>query len=279
MRERYHDSTLDDRALQEYLDFACRAVEIAAGAILPHFRSQVSVQDKGGALGYDPVTVADEEAERLIRDEIRRVYPDDGIFGEEQGRSAGTSGRTWIIDPIDGTKAFVTGQLHWGTLLALNDGQGPVLGVMHQPYVGETFAGSRFGSELRRGSARQALRCRPCARIDDAVVCTTQPDYLIGPGERAAFDAIGARARLARYGGDCYLFALLAAGLVDLVIESGLKPYDIQPMIPIVEAAGGIVTTWSGGNADNGGQIVAAGDDRLHRAVLEMLAHARAATY
>jgi myo-inositol-1(or 4)-monophosphatase len=215
--------------------------------------------------------VADEAAERVIRAEIRRVFPEDAILGEEHGSEIGRSGRTWIIDPIDGTKAFVTGQLHWGTLLALNDGSGPVVGVMHQPYVGETFAASRLGAELRRNASTLTLRCRPCSRLEDAVVCTTQPDYLIGPGERHAFDGIAKRARLARYGGDCYLFALLAAGLIDLVIESGLKPYDIQPMIPIIEAAGGIVTTWRGARADDGGQVIASGDERVHRAALDLL--------
>jgi myo-inositol-1(or 4)-monophosphatase len=265
---------VNDQLLQECVEFACAITAMAGAAILPHFRSQIAAQDKGGALGYDPVTVADEAAEAVIRAEIRRVFPDDGILGEECGIEAGRSGRTWIIDPIDGTKAFVMGQLHWGTLLALNDGSGPVVGVMHQPFVGETFAGSRLGSELRRSSSRQILRCRPCARIEDAVVCTTQPDYLIGPGERQAFDELARCARMARYGGDCYLFALLAAGLIDIVIESGLKPYDIQPVMPIVEAAGGIVTTWSGGTADGGGQVVASGDERLHRAAVDVLSRA-----
>jgi myo-inositol-1(or 4)-monophosphatase len=265
---------VNDQALCECIEFACAVTARAGEAILPHFRSQVAAQDKGGALGYDPVTVADEAAEAVIRAEIRRVFPDDGIFGEERGKETGRSGRTWIIDPIDGTKAFVTGQLHWGTLLALNDGSGPVVGVMHQPYAGETFVGSRLGSELRRGSSMKVLRCRPCSRIEDAVVCTTQPDYLIGPGERQAFDELAGRARLTRYGGDCYLFALLAAGLIDVVIESGLKPYDIQPMMPIVEAAGGIVTTWSGGRADDGGQVLAAGDARVHGAALDLLSRA-----
>jgi myo-inositol-1(or 4)-monophosphatase len=267
---------VNDQSLQECIEFACAVTAQAGEAILPYFRSQISVQDKGGALGYDPVTVADRAAEKLIRNEIRRVFPEDAMLGEEEGAEPGRSARTWIIDPIDGTKAFVTGQLHWGTLLALNDGTGPVLGVMHQPYTGETFTGSRFGSELRRGGMTQRLRCRPCARIEDAVVCTTQPDYLIGPGERQAFDRLASKARLARYGGDCYLFALLAAGLIDLVVESRLKPYDIQPMIPIVEGAGGIVTTWEGDNADHGGQVVAAGDALLHRAALEILSSATA---
>lgn len=266
---------MNDRSLRECIDFACAVTAKAGKAILPHFRSQVAAEDKGGALGYDPVTVADQAAERVIRAEIRRIFPEDGIFGEECGQEAGRSGRTWLIDPIDGTKAFIMGQLHWGTLLALNDGSGPVVGVMHQPYVGETFAGSRLGSELRRGSSKQRLRCRPCPRIEDAVVCTTQPDYLIAPGERQAFDELGSRARLVRYGGDCYLFALLAAGLIDIVIESGLKPYDIQPMMPILEAAGGIVTTWSGRRADAGGQVVAAGDERLHRVAVDVLSRAK----
>jgi myo-inositol-1(or 4)-monophosphatase len=262
---------VNDQSLRECVEFACAVTAMAAEVILPHFRSQIAAKDKGGALGYDPVTVADEAAEAVIRAEIRRVFPDDGVLGEERGNEAGRSGRTWIIDPIDGTKAFVMGQLHWGTLLALNDGSGPVVGVMHQPYVGETFAGSRLGSEIRCGTSKRTLRCRPCGRVEDAVVCTTQPDYLIGPGERQAFDEIARRARLTRYGGDCYLFALLAAGLVDMVIESGLNPYDIQPMIPIIEAAGGIVTTWSGGRADGGAQVVAAGDERLHHAAVDVL--------
>jgi fructose-1,6-bisphosphatase/inositol monophosphatase family enzyme len=159
-------------------------------------------------------------------------------------------------------------------LLALNDGVRPVVGVMHQPYTGEIFVGSRLGADLKRGDSSNPLRVRECPRLEDAIVSATDPAMFTGPGEREAFRAIAAKARMRRYGGDCYSYCMLAAGFIDLVIESRLKPYDIQPLIPIIEAAGGIVTSWSGGLPYDGGQIVAAGDHELHKAVLAMLAPA-----
>ena len=263
---------LDDREIETYVAFACHLAELAGRTILPHFRTRIDVDNKAGDGGYDPVTVADRAAEQAIRDEIARVYPGHGIAGEEHGSTAGTDGLTWIVDPIDGTRAFIIGQLHWGVLIALNDGTSPVVGVMHQPYTAETFVGSRLGAELRRGGgAHQALSVRKCARLEDAVVCATDPAMFTGAGERDAFRAVAAKARLRRYGGDCYSYCLLAAGLVDLVIEAHLQPYDIQPLIPIIEAAGGIVTNWSGGAAYHGGQVIAAGDRELHRIALAIL--------
>ena len=266
--------TLDDRAIKEYMAFACRLADIAGRTILPHFRVRLDVENKQAGSGYDPVTLADRTAEEAIRDEIRRVYPGHGIIGEEHGILDGTDGLTWVIDPIDGTRAFIIGQLHWGVLIALNDGTGPVVGVMHQPYTGETFVGSRLGAELRHGGRTTLLRVRECARLEDAIVSATDPAMFSGPGERDAFRAIASRARMRRYGGDCYSYCLVAAGFIDLVIESGLKPYDIQPLVPIIEAAGGIVTTWSGGPPNYGGQIIAAGDRDLHKVALAMLASA-----
>ena len=266
--------TLDDRAIKEYTAFACRLADIAGRTILPHFRVRLDVENKMAGAGYDPVTLADRAAERAIRDEIQRVYPSHGIIGEEHGVLDGTDGLTWVIDPIDGTRAFIIGQLHWGVLIALNDGARPVVGVMHQPYTGETFVGSRFGAEIRHGGRSTPLRVRQCARLEDAIVSATDPAMFTGPGERDAFRTVASRARMRRYGGDCYSYALVAAGFIDLVIESGLKPYDIQPLVPIIEAAGGIVTTWSGGSPNDGGQIIAAGDRELHKIALAMLAPA-----
>lgn len=258
-----------------YLEFACRLADEAGARILPYFRRALTVDNKSASGGFDPVTAADRSAEAAIRDEIAKAYPSHAILGEEHGRTGGEATLTWLIDPIDGTRSFILGQLHWGTLIALNDGGRPIVGVVHQPFVGETFVGFPGGAEWRRGDERRRLSTRPCVRLDDAIVCTTHPDHLAGRAERAAFDLVAARARLVRYGGDCYSYCLLAMGLVDLVIESGLFPYDVQPLIPIVEGAGGVVTDWSGGRADRGGQVVAAGDRSLHEAVLGILAWGR----
>jgi len=267
-------TTMDDRAIEGYTAFACHLADLGGRVILPHFRVRLDVKNKTAGRGYDPVTLADRAAERAIRDEIERVHPGHSILGEEHGAKAGTDGLTWIIDPIDGTRAFIIGQLHWGVLLALNDGARPVIGVMHQPYTGETFVGSRLGAELTRGASSTTLRVRECRRLEDAIVCATDPAMFTGPGERDSFRAVASKARMRRYGGDCYSFCLVAAGFIDLVIESGLQPYDIQPLIPIIEAAGGIVTSWSGGPPYNGGQIIAAGDRELHKIALAMLAPA-----
>ncbi len=264
-----------DRAAAEYLDFACRLAVLAGERILPHFRRALVVDDKSGGAAFDPVTAADREAEEAIRREITARFPEHAILGEEHGRTEGRAGFTWVIDPIDGTRSFILGQLHWGTLIALNDGTRPVVGVMHQPFVGETFVGGPDHAEWRRGTERRRLRVRACARVGDAVVCTTHPNVFT-PEERAVFDQVAASARMTRYGGDCYQYCLLAMGLVDVVIEARLQPYDVQAVIPIIEGAGGLLTDWSGAAADQGGQVVAAGDRHLHEAVLGILAPARA---
>ncbi|HEY3180430.1 MAG TPA: histidinol-phosphatase [Casimicrobiaceae bacterium] len=259
----------------DYLEFACRVAVAAGEVILPHFRRSIAVEDKGGVKGYDPVTEADRSAEAVIRAEIERAYPDHGIFGEEHGRTHGTSPLTWVIDPIDGTRSFILGQLHWGTLIALHDGERPVVGVMHQPFVGETFAGAiGVTPQWRRGLERHALKTRPCARVEDAVIATTDPRHFDAADKLRVYRSVTARARLIRYGGDCYCYTLLAMGMVDIVIETGLNPYDVQALIPIVETAGGRMTDWEGGPADSGGDILACGDDALHAQLLRRIAAA-----
>jgi len=258
-------------ALRRYLDFAVHSAELAGREILRYFRCRIEVHNKATG-GFDPVTAADRAAEAIIRAEIRREFPDHGIVGEEHGSSDGASPMYWLIDPIDGTRAFITGQLHWGTLIALNDGERPIVGVMHQPYVGETFAGSSLGAELRYRDGIERLATRPCARLEEAVLCTTDPIMYQTPAERRAFERLASQVRMVRYGGDCYTPCLLAAGQIDLVIEAGLKAFDIQPLVPIVAAAGATVTDWSGGSPLQGGQVLFSGDPSLHAAALEILA-------
>jgi histidinol phosphatase-like enzyme (inositol monophosphatase family) len=259
----------------DYLEFAHRMALAAGAAILPHFRVALDVEDKGGVHGYDPVTVADRAAEAVIRAEIGRAHPDHGIRGEEHGWQQGTSNYTWVIDPIDGTRSFILGQMHWATLIALNDGERVVVGVAHQPFVGESFVATAGGhTEWRRAGVRRTLRTRRCGNIADAVLACTDPTMFRTAGERAAFDRVANTARLTRWGGDCYAYCLLAMGLIDVVIESSLHAYDVQALIPIVESAGGAITTWAGTRCDEGGSVVACGDPALHGAVLELLAGA-----
>jgi myo-inositol-1(or 4)-monophosphatase len=177
-----------------------------------------------------------------------------------------------VIDPIDGTKSFILGQLHWGVLIALHDGHAPVVGVAHQPFVGETFTG--IAGELaqwRRGDEIRALHTRSCASIESAIVVTTDPRQFVSPAEKRALATVSEQARFLRYGGDCYCYTQLAMGLVDVVIENGLQPYDIQALIPIIEAAGGRVTDWYGGSCEHGGPVIACGDPALHKALVSLL--------
>lgn len=199
--------------------------------------------------------------------------PDDGIQGEEFGHSAGTSGRVWVLDPIDGTRGFVAGTPTWGVLIALSDPNGPLLGVIDQPYIGERFCGGPDGAFMHGPQGRRPLRTRHGRGLEDAVLFTTFPE--IGTrNDRLAFLSVAERVRLVRYGMDCYAYALLAAGQIDLVIEAGLYPYDIQAPIAVIEAAGGIVTDWSGGPAHHGGRAIAAASKDIHNAALEILASA-----
>jgi myo-inositol-1(or 4)-monophosphatase len=258
-------------AISEYVEFTLHLAQLAGKQILPHFRADVSVDDKSGGGLFDPVTRADRDAEAAIRAEIRRVYPDHGLLGEEHGREAGTSRYTWIIDPIDGTRSFVLGQLHWGTLIALNDGERPIVGVMRQHYTGETFVGASGRSVFLRGTERTRMTARKSTRLADAFLCATDPTMFAKPEHRAAFERVGARARAVRFGGDCYTPCLVAAGCADLVVERGLKPWDVQPLIPIVEGAGGVITDWSGGRADQADAMVIASNPALHAEVIALL--------
>jgi len=241
----------------------------AGAVILPHFRSNTAVDDKGGD-GFDPVTAADRDAETAIRQALAAAYPTHGIIGEEFGESRGDSDYCWIIDPIDGTRAFILGQPLWGTLIGLTSGGAPLLGLMDQPFTGERFWSGEREAFFRRDGQTTTMRVRPCASLAEAVLTTTTPD-MFDSAESEAFDRLSRAVRLRRFGGDCYNYCLLALGQIDLVAEAGLKPFDILPLIPIVERAGGVISTWEGGDPRSGGRILAAGNARLHAAAVEML--------
>ena len=261
------------QSLAALAEFAYATALAAGEAILPYFRRALDVQNKDRVGGYDPVTIADRTAESAIRASIASAFPTHGVFGEEQGNERGTEPWTWVIDPIDGTKSFVLGQLHWGTLIALNDGTRPVVGVACQPFVGETFVAYAGGpAQWRRGRERRTLATRRCARHADALVVTTDPRYFEPSREAAAFAAVTGGARFTRYGGDLYCYTQLAMGLCDVVIETGLKPYDVQALIPIVESAGGVISDWRGGPCHDGGDVLACGDPSLHTQLLERIA-------
>lgn len=255
---------MSEASLARFLAFAGKLADAAAQVTLPRFRTGVAVINKA-AHSFDPVTAADREAEAVMRRLIRDSFPDHGILGEEHGHEPGASGYTWVVDPIDGTRSFIAGVPLWTTLIALNDGTRPVLGVIDQPYIGERFAGSVDGkAELRTRSGVRPLRTRSAVtRLSDAVFSTTSPEFFETDAERRVLAELMAQARLVRFGCDCYGYGLVAGGLVDVIAEVGLKPWDVQPILPIVEAAGGAVATWEGGPALNGGRIVAAANQAL----------------
>ena len=254
--------------LDEILSVAEAAADAAGKAILPHFRDGVEIRDKSGAgEEFDPVTAADVAAEEAIRQVIEAARPKDAIIGEEFPKKAGESGLTWVLDPIDGTRAFMMGLPLWGTLIALSDASGPIVGVIDQPYLGERFIGSPLGAW--QGETRLATRA--CAGLSGARLSTTGISWF-SEAERQAFKAVEAEAQLTRFGYDCYAYALVAHGFIDLVIEAGMQPYDIHALVPVVQAAGGVITDWRGGPAHTSSQIVAAGDKRLHAQALELIA-------
>ncbi len=253
------------------LESAHAFADLSGKAILPHFRSQMTVDNKAAA-GFDPVTAADRGAEDAIRTALSMRHPDHSILGEEFGARRTASPYTWVIDPIDGTKAFITGMPLWGTLIGLTYEGRATLGLMDQPFTKErVWAGPDASFWRLPGGRARRISTRACAALADAILSTTSPD-LFSKTERAKFERVKARARLTRFGGDCYAYCLLAAGHIDLVIEAGLKPYDVMALIPIIERAGGRITTWDGSRPENGGRIIAAGDPGLHAAALEVLA-------
>jgi histidinol phosphatase-like enzyme (inositol monophosphatase family) len=234
--------------------------QAASGAILPLFRADHGLVDKGGAQGFDPVTEADKGAERAIRALISQRYPDHGVIGEEYGEDRPDAEFVWVLDPIDGTRAFIAGLPVWTTLIGLRHNGTPVMGSIGQPYIGELFIGHAGGSRLESRDGSRPLKVRPCPALSGAIIATTDPIIFQG-AERDAWRAVRAAARLARLGCDAYAYAMVAAGTLDLVVETGLKAWDIDAAIPVIAGAGGITTDWEGQPVGvHGGRIAIAGD-------------------
>lgn len=270
-------SPLPQDQLTSLTSFAGELADVAAEVTLRHFRSNLAVDNKLSAGEFDPVTIADRDAEAAIRALIKKDQPDHGILGEEHGTEMGESPIHWVLDPIDGTRSFISGVPLWGTLIAMNDGVKPAIGIMDQPYLGERYVGApAIGkAELIRQGKSLPLKTRECTSLSEAILGCTDPVIFAAPGERDAFDAVSNKTRLTRFGGDCYFYCLVAAGLIDLVIEAALAPYDIQALIPIIEAAGGKITSWDGSDPQQGGRVIAAGDARVHAEALEILSRVR----
>ncbi len=255
---------------EAFLGMAHSLADRASAVILPHFRTDLRVDHKGGS-ALDPVTEADRAAEAVMRATLAKAYPGHGIIGEELGSERADALYCWVLDPIDGTRAFIMGQPLWGTLIGLLAHGRPLLGLMHQPFTGERFYAGANAAYFRRDGSEHRLRTRPCSALSEAFLASTSPDLFTAKDEQQRFAALSGRVRLRRFGGDCYNYCLLAAGHIDLVVEAELKPYDILPLMPIIERAGGIVTTWDGGDARAGGCILAAGDRRLHAQAMDVL--------
>ncbi|WP_363348129.1 histidinol-phosphatase [Methylocystis echinoides] len=262
----------------DFEKFVEELAEVSGEAIMPFFRTAIAADDKAHGGAFDPVTEADRAAELAMRRLIQRTFPSHGVIGEEFASRDEAAEYVWVLDPIDGTKSFISGFPTWGTLIGLSHRGRPCYGMMNQPFTRERFHGDgeaafwRGPSRLGKGGEeRRKLVVRPCPTLGQATLMTTSP-LLIEPELRDKFLRVEEKVRLSRYGGDCYAYCALAAGHVDLVIESGLNAYDIVALIPIVEGAGGVVTTWDGGDAAKGGAIIAAGDRALHEAAVRLLA-------
>jgi myo-inositol-1(or 4)-monophosphatase len=254
----------------EFSSFVNELATVSGQAVLPFFRSSIAAEDKSRGGLFDPVTEADRASEASMRQLIKRTFPTHGIVGEEFGSEREDAEYVWVLDPIDGTRAFISGVPTWGTLIGLNRNGRPCFGMMHQPFTSERFYGDCGSATYRGPGGERTLRTRRCTSLKEATLSTTSPKLFSGDALRA-YDRVESVTRLARYGYDCYAYCMLAAGHIDLVIETDLKPYDIVALIPIIEGAGGIVTTWDGGSAAGGGAIVAAGDRRVHDAALGLL--------
>ncbi|MFZ6046968.1 histidinol-phosphatase [Pseudomonas sp. CR3202] len=258
---------MNDQALPpEYLEFAEELADAAARVTLTYFRLPLEVENKE-AERFDPVTLADKGAERAMRALIGERYPGHGVLGEEEENIKGEEAWTWVLDPVDGTRSFISGIPLWGTLIALNDGTRPALGLMDQPFTRERFIGDGASASLNG----RPIQTRACGKLSDATLMVTSPEHFQQPPYSELFEKLSSEARLVRYSGDCYAYCMLALGLVDVVLDPGLKPYDIQALMPIIQGAGGVVTRWDGGDAQHGGDVIACGDPRLHAQLLEVL--------
>ncbi|MHA1107687.1 MAG: histidinol-phosphatase [Alphaproteobacteria bacterium] len=251
---------------QQLIDFAGRLADSAGRVVRHYFRAPLDVDSKAD---HSPVTIADREAEQAMRTLIESNWPEHGIVGEEFGSSHADAEHVWVLDPIDGTRAFITGKPMFGTLIALLQDGKPIIGVIDQPVSGERWVGATGRPTIFNGAAAATRRC---ADLGGAILNATTPDMFKGR-DSARFGALGAAAMETHYGGDCYAYGLLASGFMDIIAEADLKPYDFCALIPVVEGAGGIITDWQGRALDlaSDGRVIAAGDAAVHLQAVEIL--------
>jgi myo-inositol-1(or 4)-monophosphatase len=266
-----HASGLNQAQVAEALSFARQLMAGAGEIALRYFRRAVAVDNKLADGRFDPVTTADREVEAFLRGELAKRYPGFAIVGEEGGTTAGDTDLRWLIDPIDGTKAFISGMPTWGILLGLQQGEQVLAGLMYQPATGELFTAANGRGELRQRGRITPLASRPTRRLDEAILYCTHDSMFADTANLAAFRRIAERSRLQRFGGDCYAYCMLALGQIDLVVEDTLQPYDIVPLVPIIEAAGGVVTDAAGNTPLNGGFVIAAATPELHAEAMALL--------
>lgn len=255
-----------DATVERLTAFAVRMADAVRPVVRRHFRSRIAIETKADS---SPVTLADREAETTARSLIAETYPDHGIVGEEFGALREDAEHVWIIDPIDGTKAFITGKPLFGTLIALQQAGVPTIGVIDMPALDERWIGTDGKPTTFNG---RVATTRECPSLSAALLATTTPDMFVGENE-AAFQRIRASVGACHYGGDCYNYALLASGFIDLVVEAQLQTYDFMALVPVIAGAGGIITDWQGRPLGPGsdGRVVAAGDRRIHAAAIERL--------
>ena len=253
-----------------FVALAERLAETARAVIRPYFRQPIDVTQKAD---QSPVTIADREAEKAMRALIAEAYPAHGMVGEEHGAERSDAEYVWVLDPIDGTKRFISGHPQFGTLIGLLRGGEPILGVIDMPIMDERWVGGAGRPTTHSDvNGTRSARVRPCADVDHAVLYATSPHMFPGD-DFLAFERVRRRAKQPMYGGECYGYGLLASGFVDLVVEATMGVYDYLPLVPVITGAGGVITDWQGAPLDLGsdGRVVAAGDRRCHAAAITLL--------
>lgn len=259
--------------ISEHMSIARTLVEDAGSIALEYFRKPVNVEDKQPGAVFDPVTEADRRIEEVLREGLSRAFPGYSILGEEYG-SEGDHELRWVIDPIDGTRAFISGVTGWGVLLGLTDGERCLGGIMHQPFLKETFVADDDEAWFHRGTESSLLNTRKDVVLSDAITYCTHDRFFGSDLERKGFHSISDRCRIQAYGGDCYSYVMLALGCIDLVVEGCLQAYDIVPLIPIVTQAGGVITNLDGETPMEGGTVIAAASEELHREAMAVMREA-----
>ena len=266
--------SFSDQGLEKFAAFAESLADAARAQTLPRFRDGIAVSNKAGA-SYDPVTDADREGERVQRDMIAKAYPDHGVIGEEFGASHGESPWRWVLDPVDGTRAFVCGIATWTTLIALEYEQRPVLSVIDQPFTDERWIAAGSKTQFRRKGEVVSCRTSPVTDLSTARISTTdpRPTAYFSEHEAAAYARVAELSRIERFSLDAYGYGHIALGELDLIIEAGLQHHDYAALVPVIEGAGGVITNWRGElvGADDRNEVLAAATPELHSAAMEVL--------